>query len=212
MIVYTVNAETKGAMAAALAAHGTDRLTLAGLGRVARDDSALATGAIVVVWPADADGLCRIALNDTAGMIVWRVYMLAEIAAGRGKRRNIGRYCDALGVEVRTAHTYVVAAVKGTGMRPVAGDTWADNTMWVACDGDGVADPRKRWARSAWRGRANAHETLAQVGLAVRGQPTWKPLATCLFDEPVPMAPALALAPADDEALFEIARIAEEGP
>jgi hypothetical protein len=43
-------------------------------------------------------------------------------------------------------------------------------------------------------------------------QPTWKPLATCLFDEPVPMAPAPALAPADDEALCEIARIPEEGP
>jgi hypothetical protein len=142
MIVYTVNAETKGAMAAALAAHGTDRLTLAGLGRIARDDSALATSAIVVAWPADADGLCPIALNDTAGMIVWRVYMLAEIAAGRGKRRNIGRYCDALGVEVRTAHAYVVAAVKGTGMRP--------SRRYLAGEYD-VGRLRWRWDRRSAR-------------------------------------------------------------
>jgi hypothetical protein len=126
MIVYTVTDETKAAVVAALAAHGSDCLALAGLGRIAKEDSALATGAIVAVWPADADGMYRIALNDAAGMIVWRAYMCAEIAAGRGKRRNVGRYCDALGVEARTAHAYVVAAVKGTGMRPLAGDSWSE--------------------------------------------------------------------------------------
>jgi hypothetical protein len=205
MIVYTMNADTKGAVVAALAAHGTDRLAMVGLGRVARDDSALATGAIVGAWPADADGLYRIALTATAALILWRAFMCAEIAAGRGKRRDIGRYCDALGVEVYTAYEYVVAALKGTGMRPLAGVGWSDNTMWVACDGEGIADPRKRWARSAWRGRAKAHETLAQVGLAVRGQPTWQPRATCLFAAPLSVTPAPVLAPADEEALTWLA-------
>jgi hypothetical protein len=204
MIIYTMTAQTKAAMVAALEAHGADRLALAGLGRVSKDDCALATAAIVSVWPADADGMYRVALKATAGLIAWRTYMLAEIAAGCGKRRNIGRYCDALGVEVYTAYDYVVAALKGTGMRPLAGISWSDNMMWLACDGE-VAEPRKRWARSAWRGRAKAHETLAEVGLAVRGQPTWNPLATCLFDAPLSVTPAPALAPVDDAAIAELA-------
>jgi hypothetical protein len=204
MIVFTMDAVTKAAVVAALEAHGADTLTLVGLGRVRAEDSALATGAVMSVWPADDDGKFRIALTDTAGVIAWRAYMAAEIAADRGKRMHLGRYGDALGVDFRTDYKYVAEAVKGTGLRPVSGASWSDGTMWVACDGD-VADPRKRWARSAWRGRATAHEKLAEVGLAVRGQPTWKPLATCLFDAPMAVTPSPVLAPADDAAIAELA-------
>jgi triphosphoribosyl-dephospho-CoA synthetase len=57
------------AVAAAISAYGTDRLATAGLGRVRREDSALARSGIVGSWPADQDGMCRVALSDHAGMI-----------------------------------------------------------------------------------------------------------------------------------------------
>ena len=67
---------------------------------------------------------------------------------------------------------------------------------------DGVMDEsRKRWARSAWRQRAKAHEAFAAAGLAIRGRSTWNPKATCLFEEPDPIVPAPKLAPIDDDAL-----------
>jgi hypothetical protein len=107
-------------------------------------------------------------------------------------------------VEVNTDCEYVVDVLKGTGMRPLVGLHWSDSMMWIACDGN-VAEPRKRWARSAWRGRAKAHETLAEIGLAVAGQPTWKPLATALFDAPISVAPPPILAPVDEAAIARLA-------
>ena len=72
----------------------------------------------------------------------------------------------------------------------------------VVADGD-IAEPRKRWASSAWRGRAVAHQALAAAGLAFAGRSTWKPQATLLFSTPKPMAPALSVA--DEEALASFA-------
>ncbi len=204
MIVFTMDAVTKAAVVAALEVHGADNLTLVGLGRVRAEDSALAAGAVMSVWPADDDGKFRVALTDTAGLIAWRAYMAAEIAAGRGKRMHLDRYGDALGVNFFTDHQYVVAAVKGTGLRPLSGSSWSDGTLWVARDGD-VVDPGRRWAKSAWRSRAIAHEKLANVGLALAGQPTWKPVATCLFDAPVAVAPTPILSPVEDAAIAELA-------
>ncbi len=204
MIVYTMTAQTKAAIVAALAAHGADRLAVAGLGRVLRGDSALTTAAFLSAWPVDPDGKYRVALNVAAGMIAWRAYILEEIALGRGRRDNIAAYCQALGIETRQAFHYVMAVLKGSGMRACAFGCWSENTKFVACSGN-VPEPRKQWARSAWAGRARAHAALAEVGLALPNRPIWRPLATCLFDEPVLVKPARFLAPADEEALTRLA-------
>lgn len=198
--------EKRAAMVVALQAHGTDRLSVAGLGRVHRNDSALVTAAIVSVWPAEADGTLKVALTDVAGFIAWRAFILAEIAAGRGKRSDIAGYCATLGVETREAYEYVCVAAKGHGVRPCADadhDDWSEGTGWVAFSGRS-AEPRNRWARSAWARRANAHRSLAAAGLALPGQPTWCPVATCLFDEPAPVAPMHMLSPTDAAALMVI--------
>lgn len=204
MIRYTMTTETKDALHAALQAHGADHLAPAGLGRVSRDDSALATAAIIGAWPADADGMHRLALNDEAGLIAWRAYILAEIAARRGRRADIAKYGADLGVQTEDAYDYVTTVVRGTGLRPCTGIYWSERTKWVACSGE-VAEPRKRWASSACRARANAHRIFAEVGLTLPNQPTWHPVATALFDVPVRIAPAPMLAPADDAAIADVA-------
>jgi hypothetical protein len=208
MILFTTNAETKDSMVAALAAHGTDRLAVAGLGRVRREDSALATGAVIAAWPADDDGSYRIALNDPAAMIAWRAFILAEIAAGRGERtKHRAGYCAALGIQTEPAYEYACAAAKGYGVRPCADadhDSWSNATEWVVASG-GAADPRKRWARSSWRGRANAHEALAAAGLALPVRNTWSPIATCLFSQPKRVVPTPVLTLAEDDAIASLA-------
>ncbi|MGY0572794.1 hypothetical protein ACTGJ9_018365 [Bradyrhizobium sp. RDM12] len=201
MIIYTVDAKIKAALVASLTAHGTDRLVLAGLGRVSRENSAAATASIIAVWPAEPEGSYRIALSDVAGYIVWRAYICAEIGAGRGRREDIAKYQAALGVQTKAAYSYVAAIAKGSSMRPCCGSAWSDNTRWVVCSGD-AEEPRRRWARSAWAARARAHRILTEFGLSLPRQSTWRPIATALFDEPVCVVP---LAPEDDAALSLLA-------
>ena len=208
MILFTMNAATTEATMAALAAHGADRLAVVGLGRITRDDSAPATGGLMKVWTPDDDGLYRVALNDNAGLIAWRSFIIAEIAAGRGLRdKHLAGYRAALRVETEPAYHYVCAAAKGYGVRPCADadhDSWSNATEWVVESGD-MTDPRKRWARSSWRGRANAHEALAAAGLALPGRSTWSPVATCLFSQPKPHLPAPTLSSAEDAAIASLA-------
>ena len=205
MINFVMNSETKAAIVAALAEHGADRLALVGLGRIRREDSALATSSILMAWPADGDGLHRVALSDTAALIVWRAYILAEIAAGRGRRADLDGYCASLGVETEPAYDYVVAAVRGCRIRirPCADadhDSWSAGVEWVVENGD-MPDPKKHWASSMWSNRARAHRALAESGLALPGQRTWGPVATCLFDQPERAIAPPTLTPAESDAL-----------
>ena len=207
MIVFTMTDTTKAAMVAALAAHGTDRLAVLGLGRVQREDSALATGAVMAAWPMDQDGLHRVHVSDDAGYIAWRAFIIAEIAAGRGLREKLDGYREALGIETRPAYDYVCLATKGLGIRPCKDadhDEWSTGTTYVVLSG-AMTEPRKRWAKSAWHQRAKAHEALVEAGLAVPGRNTWYPQAYCLFDEPKRVVPAPTLSPAEDDALSSLA-------
>lgn len=208
MINYVMNSKTKAAVVAALAEHGTDRLTMLGLGRIRREDCALATATVLSAWPADADGMYRVALSDTAALIVWRAYILAEIAAGRGRRADLDGYCARLGVRTEPAYEYVVAAVRGCGIRirPCADadhDSWSAGVEWVVENG-GLPDPRKTWASSAWSQRARAHRALAEVGLALPGRRTWDPASTCLFDQPERAIATPTLTPAESDALADL--------
>lgn len=208
MFVFTMNSTTTEAMIAALAAHGTDRLAVVGLGRVARDDSALATGALMSVWPADEDGMYRVALSDNAGLIAWRAFIIAEIAAGRGLQdKHLSGYRAALGIETEPAYDYACAAAKDFGVRPCADadhDSWSDGTEWVVESGD-MPDPRARWSRSSWGGRVRAHERLAEAGLALPGQYKWSPIATCLFSQPKRHVTAPSLSLVEDAAIASLA-------
>jgi hypothetical protein len=209
MIIYTLSAETKAAIIVALVNHGADPRMSGALDRVPREETPLALSGIITAWPTDANGMFRISLSDVAGALVWRAYVIAEIAAGRGRMFDIVSYADRVGVETSPAYDYVKAQMKGRGVRPVGENDagrrfWSDSVLWVFADGD-VAEPRKRWASSAWRGRAVAHETLAAAGLAVAGRSTWRPQATLLFATPKLVKPAPALAPADEAALAELA-------
>ncbi|TWI70544.1 hypothetical protein IQ16_03717 [Bradyrhizobium huanghuaihaiense] len=204
MIIFSVSREFKAALVAGLTAHGTDRLVLAGLGRVSRENSAAAIAAVIAAWPAEPDGRYRIALSDVAGYIVWRSFVCSEIALGRGKRDDVATYRAALGIETKAAYDYVAAVVKGSRMRPCSGRTWSDNTRWVVFSSK-IEEPRARWSRSAWVARARAHKVLADAGLALPRQPTWKPIATALFDEPKRVEAPPVLSAEDDAALAALA-------
>jgi hypothetical protein len=210
MIVYTVNAETKAEIIGALSAHGTDPRMSGALGRVKREDSPLAIAGIVEAWPADADGRYRISLSYTAGTLVWRAYAIAYIARGgnHGRLGSIRWFEDVLGVATEPAYEYVCHQVKGRGVRPCANASrmsWSSATKWVVEDGD-IPEPRRRWARSTWRGRAVAHDTYREIGLALTpNRGAWSPCATLLFHTPksTPVQPMLS--PADEAALMKFA-------
>lgn len=204
MIIFFVNREFKAALVAGLKTHGTDRLVLAGLGHMSRENSAAAIAAVIAAWPAEPDGRYRIALSDVAGYIVWRSFVCSEIALGRGKRDDVATYRAALGIQTTAAYDFVAAVVKGSRMRPCSGRTWSDNTRWVVCSSN-TEEPRPRWARSAWAGRARAHKVLADAGLALPRRPTWKPVATALFEEPNRIEAPPVLSAEDDAALAALA-------
>lgn len=204
MIIFSVDQESKAALIASLTAHGTNRLVLAGLGRVPRENSAAAIASIIAAWPQEPNGLYQIALGDMAGYIVWRAFVCSEIAAGRGKRDDIATYRSALGVQTVAAYDYVAAVVKGSRMRPCTDRTWSDNAHWVVCSSN-TEEPRARWSRSAWAARARAHKILADAGLALPRQPTWRPVATALFEEPKRVEARPFLSSEDDAALAALA-------
>ncbi|MBB5046855.1 hypothetical protein HNR60_001604 [Rhodopseudomonas rhenobacensis] len=206
MIIYTMTQETKTALVAALRAHGTDPLATCGLGRIRRDDDALATEGIVAAWPADADGMYRIALDDKSGLLAWRCYMLAEIAAGRGRLADRDDYESALGISTVPAFEYVCAAAKGRGVRPCRDadhDFWSSGTSWVV-NPDRAREPKGRFSGSAWRGRADTHRALAGAGLALPGRNVWSPVATALFVQPRPAPAPVAMAAEDDAAICDL--------
>ncbi|MCU1349616.1 MAG: hypothetical protein JWO56_2646 [Acidobacteria bacterium] len=204
MIVYRLAPETAAAMAEALRAHGADRLAVAGLGAVRREDTALPTAAVVEAWP-ETDGVRRVALSDAAGAIAWRAFVLAEVAAGR--MRLLRWYEETLGVEMRPAYGYVCAVMKGSGHRACSSakrEGWTLATHWVL-DPEGQPDPRGKWKQSIWHARSTTHRAYAAAGLAVAGRKVWNPIATALFHEPVPVVPPPALNLAEEAALRELA-------
>jgi hypothetical protein len=59
MIVYTLTAETKAELVAALVEYGADPRMSGALGRVPREESPLALSGIITAWPTNADDLQR---------------------------------------------------------------------------------------------------------------------------------------------------------
>jgi hypothetical protein len=209
MMQIAVTAETQAFLLAALNAHATDDAI--GLKSRRRNDDPRIVAPVVAAWPADADGLFRIALSLRDLTIVWRSYSLAEIAAGRGLRADAVEYAAKLGLKVGTeadlgpAYDYVADRLRGHRVRAVDGDrkNWTKLALWVRHDGETRKHKHKN-ANSEWRGRARMHEACAAVGLAVQGRNTWHPRATLLFLTPrekLQPAPALALSAVEDEAI-----------
>jgi hypothetical protein len=207
MLTITVTAETKALLLAALDAHATDGAI--GLKTRRRDEDPRIVAPVVAAWPADADGMYRIALSLRDLTILWRAYSLAEIAAGRGQRAAAHEYAAALGltigVDLVDAYGYVAQRLAGSGVRGVNGsrDGWTKPCLWVVRDGE-TRKPKHQYANSEWRSRARTHEACAAVGLAMPGRNTWDPRATMLFLTPrekLQSAPALALSPVEDEAI-----------
>jgi len=113
-ITFTVTIDTRDQIAAAFVAHAADERMGGALGRIKKSDHPLMTANLMRHWPADADGLCRILLNDVAGTLVWRAMAIADMAAGRDIRSDLaGR----LGVRVEDAFVYVRKNTYSRGIR-----------------------------------------------------------------------------------------------
>jgi hypothetical protein len=178
-----MNAETKAAVLAALQAYALAPEILVPIRK--RDDNPRVIALIIESRPADPDGTFRIGLSFLFLTVLWRAYAMYEIAAGRGLRKNAEKYAADLGVELIPAYDYVARRLKGSGSRSTNGDrtAWTKAFQWVRYDG-AVNKPGGRYARSAWRARAIAHEVCIAAGLALPGGGPWKPTATMLFATP----------------------------
>jgi hypothetical protein len=210
MIIYTLTKAVRDDVVAALRLHQDDPRMAGGFTvKVTRNEIPAALAGTIEVWPAEPNGTYKVALPDVAGALVWRAYAIAEIGAGRGGLAAVDEYAKRLGVvHLDEAFAYICDQMRGRGIRPCSDadhDSWTEATRWVTCDGH-TDEPRKRWARSAWRGRAHAHETYAAAGLVVPGRNTWHPLATLLFvtPRPEPVFVSTALTPEEDAALARL--------
>lgn len=108
MISMTFTTETRDQIAAALVAHGADPRVLVRVGlvkgRISKSDYPAAIAALMRVWPADADGLCRASFSDLVGTMIWRAMAIYDMAAERGLEAALaGR----LGVRTEGAYDYV---------------------------------------------------------------------------------------------------------
>lgn len=206
MMTITITAATQALLLAALDAHATDDAI--GLKTRRRDEDPRIVAPVVAAWPADADGLFRIALSLRDLTIVWRAYSLNEIAAGRGLCNDADEYGAKLGLtenDLTPAYGYVADRLRGHGVRAVDGDrrNWTKLALWVRLDGN-TRKPKDKYASTEWRSRARMHEACAAVGLAMPGRNTWDPRATTLFLTPrekLQAALALALSAVEDEAI-----------
>ena len=211
MIIYTFNKAVRDDVTASLRLHQDDPRMAGGFKvKVARDEIPAALAVVVGIWPSEPDGTYKIALSDVGGALVWRAYAIAEIGAGRGRLAAVDEYAKRLGVvHLDKAFAYICDQMRGRRIRPcrdVDHDCWAEATRWVTCDGHTV-EPRRRWARSAWRGRASAHEAFVAARLAVPGRSTWNPQAAMLFvtPRPEPQPASTMLTQAEDTALARLA-------
>lgn len=209
MIIFNLTSQAKTRIATAIRTIDGDEPLLSGaIGRRAKTDAPIILAGVIDVWPADSDGIHRVALSDAAGAVVWRAFAVTEITAGRGRLKAVDEYTALFGIRhPEPAYEYVCAQMKGRGIRPcsdVDHDDWAEATRWVVADG-GTRDPRRSWAKSAWRGRAVAHEAYAQAGLTLPMLGTWDPRPSILFVTPSlePVRPSMSLE--DDAALADLA-------
>jgi hypothetical protein len=139
-----------------------------------RDDDPRTIAPTVAAWPADADGLFRIALPHRDLTILWRAWALAAIAAGRGARAAADEYAAKLnltiGPDLTDAYDYVATRLAGRGVHGTNGSRtgWTQSAMWVLRDGE-TRKPYRRYEARGWRSRARAHEACAATGLALPG-------------------------------------------
>jgi hypothetical protein len=194
---------TRQTLLAALDAHAMDHSIGVKIRR--RDEDRRTIAATVAAWPADADGLFRIALPHRDLTILWRAWALAEIAAGRGARAAADEYAAKLNLtiapDLTDAYDYVAARLAGSGVHGTNGSRtgWTQSAMWVLGDGE-TRKPYRRYEASGWRSRARAHDACAATGLALPGRNTWHPKATMLFLTPVEkLSPAQAVALTKEE-------------
>jgi hypothetical protein len=195
-----LTAETKIAVLAALYAYALAPEILVTIRK--HDDNPRVIALIIESWPPDEDGKFTIGLLFTHLTILWRAWALYEIAAGRGLHKNSEEYAAKLGIKIIPAFDYVARRLKGTGSRSTNGDrtAWTNGFKWVRYDGN-VEKPWKKFASSAWRGRANAHTACVASGLALPGRDIWNPQATMLFATPEEQVATTTLAKVDADAL-----------
>jgi hypothetical protein len=208
MISFRTGASTRDALATALRSYQDDPRLRAGLKGLTRDEAPVILSHVVAVWPAEADGSFRLAFSDNGGEVVWRAFCLAEIAAGRGLRQNSGSYEKSLGVTLEPAFEAVCALTHGLSIRPCLDKHhkhWSQGTAWIYADRDMPDPKRKKFASTAWRQRARAHEIYAGMGLAVAGRGIWNPQATILFDRPTRTKPPPVFDLSDEAAISALA-------
>ena len=199
MQIITITSETKTAILAALRRYALAPEICVTIRK--HDDNARVIALIIESWPPNEDGTFTIGLSFQHLTVLWRAYALYEIAAGRGLRKNAADYAAKLGIEIVPAYDYVAKRLKGSGLHGVNGSRtqWTKSFEWVRWDGD-VKKPKK-FASSAWRARAIAHDACIAAGLAIPGRGKWRPQATMLFATPKEELPAPILAKVDADAL-----------
>ena len=203
MQIIKITAETRTAILAALHAYALATEILVTIRK--HDDNPRVIALIIESWPPDEDGKFTIGLLFTHLTILWRVWALYEIAAGRGLHKNSEEYAATLGIEIVPAFDYVARRLKGTGSRGTNGDrtAWTKAVAWLRYDGN-VEKPRKKFARSSWHFRAKAHTACVASGLALPGRDIWNPQATMLFATPKEQTPPPTLAKVDADALASL--------
>ncbi|OYU91972.1 MAG: hypothetical protein CFE29_03755 [Bradyrhizobiaceae bacterium PARB1] len=208
MRIFKTTVQVRDYIAEALRDRADHDMLTAGLGRVESSDRPGLLPYAIDSWDPDANGICEIKMRDQAGLIAWRAFVLAELAAGRGRLSDLPAIEKKLGIEeTEPAFDFVKAVVKGSGARPTDGYSWSAGVEWVV-EGGAMPDPRKRWARSAWRARAAAHELCAENRLTLPMTNKWQPRPTALFRQPkvhVPPPPRVELTIEDEAMLAELA-------
>jgi hypothetical protein len=217
MITFTVTTETRDQIALALVAHADDLRVRVALGRrLKKAEHPICIAGIVRHWPADADGSCRIAVNDVEGLMVWRAMAVADMAAGRDIHSDLaGR----MGVRVEDALIYIRKFTYRRGHHVYAYNgnpcskpplTWTQPVQYILAGNPLNTPSAHRYVApfldgDPWRRNEFVMRDAGLMLEPVIHGDTYTPRASSLFLTPVPDVVQISLSIADDEALSLLA-------
>jgi hypothetical protein len=214
MIIFTVMLDVRDELAAALNAHVDDRRLQGAVGRIKRAEHPLTTAGVVRVWPADADGRCRIALSDVAGTLAWRAMAIADMVAGREASNDLAAR---LGVSTQDAFAYIekyTSDIRERWPRLIrrgpdeGGHQWTFATKAILAGRripipDGGMDNIARYDKNL---RRRTYALLTRAGLTLPPAVEvdglyFRPRASSLFQTPTPAAMPVTFSAEDEEAI-----------